>query len=96
MSVPHIEQYQQQGAANSIPNGRPVQAPAPSISLFTFLSIALRALSGHALKWAGLLLAFALFAWIVVTPPTPAWAKLASAGSFGVMVLVLWIKKGER
>lgn len=84
------------GRAVAPPPGYDVPRPQPGINLFTFLSLALRALSGHALKWVGLALAFALFGWIVVEAAQPAWAKLAAAGSFGVMVLVLWLRAGER
>jgi len=80
------------------PNGRPVSVtpPPPRVDVITLLTLTLRALSGHAIRWAGLALAFSLFAWIVASPTTPAWAKLVAAGGFGVMVLVLWIRLGQR
>lgn len=91
MSTPleQQQQYQQQQQYAQQANG------VRRVDPVALMALAVRALSGHALKWVGLALAFALFGWIVVEPQ-PAWAKLVAAGSFGVMVLVLWVKKGER
>jgi len=64
------------------------------VDTLTLLSFTLKALSGHALKWVGLLLSFSLFAWIVVGPSGES-AKLLAAMLFGGLVLALWFKKGS-
>lgn len=67
------------------------QELAPSVSLATFLRIALDALNAKALRWAVLLMSFSAFAYALWQPH---WIRLVGAGLFTLtFALPSWWRK---